>query len=494
MVKRAAAVAAVLAVLAAVVWVVRSRGVSQTPQETRRTAVVTRGDLLVSVSGTGTLQPYAQVEVRSRATGTVVALHVQEGDQVSQGQLLAVIDDEDARAGYDTALAQMAAARARLDQSRNTLTATRAQNATRVAQAEAALGTARARLNQVLAGSRPEEIAQAREALRQAELALDLARRNLARTQQLFDGGLVSRSDLDQAENQFAVAQAQVRAAQARLQQLQGGSRPEDIAIARAQVQEAESALAAAKAARLQEEVLAADVAAAEAAVRSNAAQLAQTRDRLAEARITAPISGIVARLAVQRGQSVIGGLTGGGTLVLAIADVRVIQADIPVDESDVAQVKPGMSVRITTDALPDRTFTGRVQRIAPQSTVVQNVTQFAVIVTLEHPDPALRLGMSVDGEFIITERRNVLLVPVEAVRGKEEKAAFLVEGEKLVPVVVQTGATDGRQVEILRGLTEGQIVDLGPAAGAPGGATRPQQPVNPFQPQFPRRTPPGRG
>src|SRR3970282_2174749 len=131
-------------------WVVRSRGGSQTPQETRRTAVVTRGDLLVSVAGPGTLQPYDQVEVRSRATGTVVALHVQEGDQVSQGQLLAVIDDEDAQAGYETAQAQLPAARARLDQSRNTLTATRAQDTTRVAQAEAALGTARARLNQVL--------------------------------------------------------------------------------------------------------------------------------------------------------------------------------------------------------------------------------------------------------------------------------------------------------------------------------------------------------
>ncbi len=493
MVKRAAAVAAVLAVLAAVVWVVRSRGVSQTPQETRRTAVVTRGDLLVSVSGTGTLQPYAQVEVRSRATGTVVALHVQEGDQVSQGQLLAVIDDEDARAGYDTALAQMAAARARLDQSRNTLTATRAQNATRVAQAEAALGTARARLNQVLAGSRPEEIAQAREALRQAELALDLARRNLARTQQLFDGGLVSRADLDQAQNQFAVAQAQVRAAQARLQQLQGGSRPEDIAIARAQVQEAESALAAAKAARLQEEVLAADVAAAEAAVRSNAAQLAQARDRLAETRITAPISGIVARLAIQTGQSVIGGLTGGGTLMLTIADVRTVQADVPVDESDVAQIRLGMPVRITADALPGRIFTGKVDRIAPQSIVVQNVTQFGVIVTIADPDPALRLGMSVDAEFIVTERRNVLLVPAEAVRGQDTKAVVLVEGEKLVPAVVETGVGDGRQVEIVKGLTEGQVVYLGPA-GTPGNATRPQQPVNPFQPQFPRRSPPGRG
>src|SRR3990172_6697688 len=131
---RPATIAAVLAVLAAVVWGVWSREASRTPQQTRRTAVVTRGDLLVSVSGTGTLQPYAQVEVRSRATGTVVEFVVQEGDHVTAGQQLAVIDDEDAQAGYETAQAQLAAARARLDQSRNTLTATRAHNPTLIPQ------------------------------------------------------------------------------------------------------------------------------------------------------------------------------------------------------------------------------------------------------------------------------------------------------------------------------------------------------------------------
>lgn len=484
--KRAVAVVVVMLVVAVALWMVRSRAVSRTPAAAPRTAVVTRGDLLVSVSGTGTLQPYAQVEVRSRATGTVAKLQVQEGDHVAQGHLLAVIEDEDARAGSETAEAQLAAARARLDQSRNTLAAARAQNAARVAQAEDALVTARARLNQLLAGAAPEEIAQAREALRQAQLALDLARTNLARVQQLYASGFVARSEVDQAQNQFDVAQAQVRAAQAKLQQVQAGSRPEEIAISRAQVGEAESALAAARAARMQEGALAADIAAAAAQVRNSTAQLGQARDRLAESRITAPISGVVAKLSVQTGQSVIGGQT-GGTLVLTIADVRTVQANIPVDESDIAQVTPGMAVRITADGLPERTFTGKVERIAPQSTVVQNVTQFAVVVTIENPDPALRLGMSVDGEFVVTERTNVLLVPAEAVRGKEAKIVLLVEGEKLTPVAVETGATDGRMLEIVRGLRAGQLVYLGPAV-APNGAPRTQQPVNPFQPQFPRQ------
>ncbi|MCL6554390.1 MAG: biotin/lipoyl-binding protein, partial [Firmicutes bacterium] len=242
-----------LALLGGGAWWYRAQTARPAAAEGPRTARVVRGTLLASVSASGVLQPYAQVEVRSRATGTVTALHVQEGDRVVRGQLLAVVDDRDARTNYETALAQLASAEARLQQSRHQLESTRSQNAVRVAQAHSALATARERLAQVLAGARSEEIDQAREAVRQAELAADLARQNLERTRDLFNSGLVARSQLDGAQNQHDVAQAQLRAAAARLQQLRAGSRPEEIAVARAQVREAEDALAAALAARVQE-------------------------------------------------------------------------------------------------------------------------------------------------------------------------------------------------------------------------------------------------
>lgn len=478
--------AIIVALAGGAFWMTRARSATTPRDEGPRTARVVRGTLLASVSSTGTLQPYAQVEMRSRATGTVAALRVQEGDRVSLGQLLAVIDDRDARAELDRSEAQLTSATARLRQSRSQLAATRAQNAARVAQAESALATARARLAQVLAGTRPEELEQAKEAQRQAELSAELTRQNLDRTRDLFNGGLVARAQLDQAQNQHDVAQAQLRAAQARVRQLQAGSRAEDIAIVGAQVREAEDALAQARAARIQETVLAADVAAAEAQVQTARASAAQSRDRAAEARITAPIAGIISRLPVQAGQSVIGGLT-GGTLVMTIADTRVVQANVSVDESDVAQIKPDMAVRITADALPGKTFKGTVVRVAPQAVVVQNVTQYNVVVNLEEPDPALRLGMTVDAEFIITERQNVLLVPSEAIRGKDAKVVILVEGEVLTPVVVETGATDGRQVEVITGLEAGQTVYLGPAR-PPAGNTAGPQTVNPFLPRFPAR------
>lgn len=483
--KRLVVIVVVLASLVGGAWIYRGRAALAPADEGPRTARVVRGSLVQSVSSTGTLKPYSQVEVRSRATGTVVEVRVQEGDAVSRGQLLVVIDDRDARAEHETRTAQLASAQARLEQSRSQLALTRAQTKTRLAEAEASLATARARLAQVEAGSRPEQLDQAREALRQAELSAELARANLVRTRDLFTDGLVSRAQLDQVQNQHDLAQAQLRSAQARLREATTGSRPEEIEVFRAQVRQAEAALAQARAALLQVGVQEADVAAAEAQVRNVRAQLEQARDRLGETRILAPIAGIVARQLVQVGQSVIGGTGAGGTLVMVIADMRVVQAAVGVDESDIAQITPGLAVRVTADALPRETFNGKVARIAPQATVVQNVTQYEVIVEVENPNQALRLGMSLDAEFIITERQGVLLVPAEAVRGQDAKVLILVENGKLTPVVVEVGASDGRQVEIVSGVEQGQTVYLGPARRQGSNVTR-TQPASPFMPMRP--------
>ncbi len=484
--KRVVVATLIIATVAAGVWFQRSRSATQPATETMRTTRVARGTLTASVTASGTLRPYAQVEVRSRSTGTVVEVKVQEGDSVTKGRLLVVIDDSDSRADYQTAQAQLSASQARLTQAEQQLASSRAQNAASVAQSENALRTAQAKLAQVLAGSRSETIEQAKASLTQAKLSADLAQRELERARNLYGKGLVSRQSVDQAQNQHEVALAQVRSAQAKLNELQAGSTPLDIAVVQSQVREAESALATARARRTEEGALVAAAQAAGADLRAKQAAAAQALERLGEARVSAPIDGIVASLGVQVGQTVIGGVSAGGTLLMTLADTRVMQAEFTVDESDIAQIRTGIPVRVTVDALPGLTFNGKVSRIAPQATVTQNVTQFNVIATLENPPASLRLGMSADGEFIIAERRGVLLVPSEAVSGKDSKIVHLVQGETLTPVVVETGTTDGRQVEIVKGLQEGQMIYLG-QANRTTGQTSTQQPVNPFMSQPPR-------
>jgi len=475
-------VAVLIAAVAGIALVVRSRGGSETPRY--RTAEVTRGDLQLSVSASGTVEAVALVEVKSRATGVVTSMLVDEGAVVRKGQALAVIDDPDARAGLESARGAWLAAQARLDQAESNVAVARANTATAIQQAEANVAAARARLAQVQTG-RPEEIAQAEEALRQARASEALARQNLARQEQLFNDGFVPRSSLDQARNQWEVAASQVKAAEARAAQVRAGGSAQDVQIARAQLQQAEAQLADARNGVLAVRLRLEEVAAARAQLAQARANLRQAQDRAAESRITAPIDGVVVKRSVAVGWSVIG-TASGGTPVVTLAQMVPVQAKVYVDEADITRVTPRVMVDVTADALPGVTLRGRVTGIAPQPIVEQNVTKYPVTVEVADPGRQLRLGMTVDAEFVIARRTGALLVPQEAVRGQESKAVFIVDGTALRPRVVETGLSDGRFVEILRGLREGELVYLGTARQSapstpPGG--------NPFQPRFqPRR------
>lgn len=407
-----------------------------------RTAQVARGDLSVTVSATGAVAATSQVDVRSRATGTVTAVYVQAGDRVTRGHLLATIDDPDARAGLRGAQAQ-------------------------VRQTAAAVASAQAKLATMRAGSRPEQIAQARQAVMQAQANLALAQTNLASQKELFAQGFIPRATLDQAENQYQVALAQFRSAEQNLQLLQAGPLPSDIAAAEA------------------------DVRLAQAQLQNGQAQLANAQERYEESFVRAPIPGIVATRAIEVGQTVIGGSATSGTSVFTLANITPLLANVSVDETDIAKIRVGMPVAITVDALPDASFAGVVERLAPAGVISQSVNQYTVTVEITAPTPALLLGMTVNADFVVAQARNALLVPAEAIRSRDRPFVLLVgERDALTPQPVVTGVTNGRLTEIRQGLAEGQRVYLGSARAPQAGSS----PRNPFQPNFQRRAPGGTG
>ncbi len=400
-----------------------------------RTARVTRGNIVLSVSATGTVEPASVVEVRSRATGEVIRVLVDEGQTVRKDQVLVELDDPDARHAVESGQASMRSA-------------------------EANVAVAQAKLDELRAGATVYQRQQAEEAVRQAETALAQANENQTRQEQLFRDGYVAQSVVDQARHDVQTAQSQLRAAQAKLADLVAGSTPQQ--------------LAAGEAAVLQ----------ARAQVDQVRAALRQAEEQLAETRITAPISGVVAKRSVDVGQSIIGGSGTGGTLVITLAQVNPLYATVQVDESDIAGIRIGMPVRLTADALPGVMIRGQVQQIAAEAQVVQNVTQFAVTVVLQNPPRVLRLGMTVDAEFVTASHTGVLVIPAEAVKGGNPPTVTLVGNGELVPRPVKPGLSDGRMVEILDGLSEGDVVFLGyvrqPSTQSPGRA--------PFQPQFQQR------
>jgi HlyD family secretion protein len=465
----------------------RTRGQAEAPRW--RTATVTRGNLEVTVSASGSIQPAAQVEVRSRATGVVQEVLVAEGERVTQGQVLVQIDDPDAAAAVRNAQAALAGAFARLRRVEAQRRALMAQDTAQIRQARASLDAANARLAQLLAGPRPEVVAQAEAAVRAAEATLALAQRNHQRNEQLFGDGFISQQQVDQSKAELDQAQANHRSALEQLQLVKAGVTAEEIAEARAAVRQAEAALTQAQAGRLEDPVRRQDIAAARAEVAQARSTLANAEARVAETRIRAPIAGIVVVRSVEVGQSVIGSAS-GGTAVLTLAVDRPLLANVMVDEADIAQIRSGLVAEVRTEGLAGETFTGSVRAISPTAQTVNNVVQYEVTVMVDDPQRRLRFGMTVEAEFILLRREGVLLIPREALRGGQATAVLMANGEQLVPRLVRVGGTDGRMVEIIEGLREGEVVYLGEARRsqeAPG-----QQPRNPFAPQFQRRPTPG--
>lgn len=203
-------------------------------------------------------------------------------------------------------------------------------------------------------------------------------------------------------------------------------------------------------------------------------AQLSQSQDRLDKTRIYAPISGRVVRLNVEEGETVMmGTMNNPGTVIITLADLSAMQARVDVDESDVVNLKIGQRADVTLDAMPDTTFTAKVRSISymPSASIVssaEGVTDFEVVLDIVELDLAQRPGMSVSADITTAKRDSVVVCPLQAigrreVEGRTSQTVFILEDDHAKLIVIETGISDGRSVEIIEGLDEGQTVITGP-------------------------------
>ncbi|MEM9209828.1 MAG: efflux RND transporter periplasmic adaptor subunit, partial [Pseudomonadota bacterium] len=114
----------------------------------------------------------------------------------------------------------------------------------------------------------------------------------------------------------------------------------------------------------------------------------------------------------------------GGGTLLMKMADLSAVQVRALIDETDIGKVRDGMSSRVTVAAYPNQPFAGQVVKIEPQAVVEQNVTMFAVIISIQNPDGLLLPGMNADVDVSIADRSDVLTVPIMALRTERDVAS----------------------------------------------------------------------
>jgi HlyD family secretion protein len=340
--------AAVAALAGAIVATVRWRG---RDAPIGPTATVERGTIERIVVASGTIEPEHLVEVRSKVSGIIQRLHVDAGDRVVAGQVIAEIDRETLEAA----------------------------------------------------------VREARAVVHEAEVERDHAAVELQRREKLFRRGIESKDVLDRVRADHAGAEARLERARATLQ-------------------------------RLEEE--------------------------LGYATIAAPIDGLVLQRDLNVGAAVasVASVT-GGTVLMTIADTSQMHLLGVVDENEIARVRVGMGARIRTEAYTDRTFPGRVRKIASIGDRKNNVTSFKVEVTVLEGVDALWARMSADADIISEVHDNALIVPEATLLYKGNDVFVEVvghaSGSQVTQRAVRTGVSNNNRVEIVDGLVEGEVVRL---------------------------------
>jgi HlyD family secretion protein len=274
-------------------------------------------------------------------------------------------------------------------------------------------------------------------------------------------GDLMVRVDPRIPRNAVAQAQADLEVAQARLTNASSQRRRADELFKSQSITEQEHEQALLDYANANAEVIRARVA------------LDNARDQLDDTNVRAPINGTIIQKQVERGQ-VISSPTndvGGGTVLLKMADLNLVQVRTLVDETDIGKIQPGQRATVTVDAFPNRPFDGTVLKIEPQAQTEQNVTMFPVLVRIDNKDGLLRPGMNAEVEVHVGRREDVLAVPNAALRTERDVgSAAQVLG--LSPDAVQqqlAAARPSARDSIARGDTAARA-SMGAATAAAGG------------------------
>lgn len=228
------------------------------------------------------------------------------------------------------------------------------------------------------------------------------------------EGALLVHIDPRTVRNRLAQAEASLKAARSRRQ------------ISITQMERAERLIKQGTYTEADYEQAALELANAEAEVVSAEVEVENARIAVDDTEIRAPVTGTVIMKPVEKGQ-VISSPTqdfAGGTLLMSMADLSAVQIRALIDETDIGKVRAGMRAEVTVAAYPNQPFGGEVVKIEPQAVVEQNVTMFAVIISISNPEGLLMPGMNAEVEVSIASRQDVLTVPVMALRTERDVSA----------------------------------------------------------------------
>jgi HlyD family secretion protein len=398
---------------------------------TVQTGKAQREDLASIVSASGEIKPKTYVNIGANAFGKITHLYVKEGDRVKKGQMLAQIENVQPEADLNATEATLQAAR------------------TDAVAAEAALNTSLADLNRAKSDAERSDL-------------------DWTRAQGLYKDALISKQEFDSQKAAHQTAVAGLAQAQAR------------VAQAKAQKESADRHIAQAN------------------------ANMTHAADVLKKTVYQAPFDGVITSVPVREGETVVIGIQNSpGSVLMTLADMSVITAEVMVDETDIVSVKLGQPADVTIDAIPKKTFKAMVTEIgdnamvrstgvstSQQTTGSQEAKDFKVVVTLQDPPQDLRPGLSSTAKITTATRSHALTIPIQALavrrqedlvpkneknsvqaavpqnpvsNGKQEvQGVFVIRNRKAEFVPVDTGIAGTTDIEVLKGLSDGDEIVTG--------------------------------
>jgi len=376
-------------------------------------ATVALGDVEKSINSSCKVIANLEVEIKCRASGEVKALPVDISQNVKAGDLLCQLDPTDEKLAVRSAEAAVAQSTARAAQARLNLQ-----------QAQQNLLTTRKRDDAALASAKVKAVNLRAKAARQTELA----KQHLGSTE-----------DMENAQTDAALAEADLNGAEVAIEEL---GQQEIQCQAKAQ-----------------------DVRTAEAQLQQDQINLDIQKQQLAYTTVNAPIDGTVSSLNVQLGTMIASGTTGfsSGTTIMTLSDLSRIFVIASVDSSDIGEVRVGQQARVTVDSFPNRTFAGKVVRLAVKGTTASNVVTFEVKVEVldDHKD-LLKPEMSGNVTIVEDQRHGVLMIPVWAIIHRNGQTLVKIEtgGDKTIKLGLQGPET----AEVAEGLSAGERIVSGEA------------------------------
>lgn len=410
---RVAAIVVALAVIAWQVWA-----------NYQRHASVDRLEASGSIEAT-------QVDVAPKIEGRVIQLLAVEGDRVQAGQVLARLDDREARAQVDQARAAVTAAEAKVTQAAQAVGTQQQVTDAQVAQAQAQLAAAETRVPQAettvtlqsqtaeqSVAAAQAQLSAAQAAAVSAHSALITARNDLARAKQLLAQGAIAAQQVDQAQAAYdaavaqdksandAVTQARAALALAEANRLQVPIRQEDVRANRAAVAQAQAAVQNAQTGYTLVAQRRQDVAAAQAGLAQARANLQYLEVLAGYTTVTAPTNGVVLTKNIEKGEVVV-----PGTAIYTLVDLGDMWLRVFIPENQIGRVRLGQRADVTVDTFPGRVFQGRVTEISSQAEFTPGNVQtkedrvklvFGVKIRLDNQDGSLKPGMPADATIFV--------------------------------------------------------------------------------------------